>query len=78
LRLNTGVVLKGLVSEYWQHNPHVQSQRKTCREMLLNGLVLNCGNMPLIQCLVYIYIYIPSIVPCNRASDTDGFRAHMA
>ncbi|CAD8134500.1 unnamed protein product [Paramecium pentaurelia] len=62
IRLKIGILLKGVLIEQWES---IQPSRKVIRELLLNGLVMNVSNMPIIELISSIIVQIICLDPSH-------------
>ncbi|CAD8159758.1 unnamed protein product [Paramecium octaurelia] len=62
IRINIGVMLRNILIEQWEL---IQPSRKIIRELLLNGLVMNVSNMPIIELISSIIVSIIVLDPSH-------------
>lgn len=72
-RINVAILYKNLIIDHWQNNQF----RKQCREVILNGLVMNVANLPMISVLVTHPPHIYSLVKYHHHHHLQRPPAHL-
>ncbi|EAR93623.2 importin-beta amine-terminal domain protein (macronuclear) [Tetrahymena thermophila SB210] len=54
MRIYIGALIKNMLREYWQSNQALADQKKEIREILLHGLLMNVGDLRIIEIIALI------------------------